>query len=66
MEENVVTGLDALHKAGSSAFQLQRIAFVPAQYPDTVPIPEGIEIIRLGQGAEVCGLSKGLGRRCLL
>lgn len=57
-------GLEALHKGG--AYNLQRIAFVPAQYPDTVPIPEGVEIIRLGQGPEVRSLSRRLPCQCLL
>ena len=46
-------GLEALHKAGSTT-QLEPVVFVPAQYPDTIPVPEGIDIIRLGRGAEVC------------
>ena len=57
-------GLEALHKGGT--YNLQRIAFVPAQYPDTVPIPEGVEVIRLGQGPEVRSLSGRLPSRCFL
>ena len=53
-------GLEALHKAGSTT-QLEPVVFVPAQYPDTIPIPEGIDIIRLGRSAEVCTQHDGMG-----
>ena len=43
-------------------YQLEPVVFVPAQYPDTVPVPEGIDIIRLA-GAQRCALSMSdLGR----
>ena len=57
-------GLEALHKGGT--YKLQRIPFVPAQYPDTLPIPEGVEIIGSGQGPEVRSTSRRLPSPCLL
>ncbi|BDA41002.1 probable ubiquitin carboxyl-terminal hydrolase 42 at N-terminal half [Coccomyxa sp. Obi] len=45
-------GIAALHNAGRTV-QLQRISFVPAQHADTAPVPEGVEVIRLGGGAQV-------------
>ncbi len=47
-------GIAALHSAGGT-FQLQRISFVPAQHPDTAPLPEGVDIIHLGGSKKVLG-----------
>ncbi|KAK9916917.1 hypothetical protein WJX75_008782 [Coccomyxa subellipsoidea] len=45
-------GIAALHTAGRTV-QLQRISFVPAQHPDTAPLPEGVDIIYLGGSTKV-------------
>ena len=47
-------GIAALHSAGGT-FQLHRISFVPAQHPDTAPLPEGVDIIHLGGSKKVVG-----------
>ncbi len=55
-------GIAALHNAGRTV-QLQRISFVPAQHADTAPVPEGVEVIRLGGGVQVLALLSYLNQR---
>ena len=45
--------LEELH-APKTPFELRRIHFVPAQQPDVISVPEGIDVIVLSAEPQVC------------
>ncbi len=45
--------LEDLH-APKTPFELKRIKFVPAQRPDVITVPEGINVVVLSAEPQVC------------